>query len=148
MANAPATVIADELPSPAERPEADVVIYDGHCQFCRRQVKRLNWFDCQKKLAYVSLHDPEVASRYPDLSHEQLMREMVVVERGGRRHGGADAFRYLSRRLRRLWWAMPFLHIPGLMWLWRWLYRVVANNRYLFGGKHDCDDGSCSLHRG
>src|SRR5689334_7244326 len=71
------------LPSPAERPDADVVIYDGHCRICTAQIRKLAWWDCQGKLSYLSLHDPEVAKRYPDLTHERLMEEMVVVDRGG-----------------------------------------------------------------
>ena len=104
-----------DLPTPEERPRADVVIYDGNCRICMRQVARLAWWDCQARLAYLSLHDPEVARRYPDLSHEMLMRDMYVVDQGGRRHRGAEAFRYLSRRLRRLWWLAPVLHIPFSM---------------------------------
>ena len=51
----------------------------------------------------MSLHDPLVGERFPDLTHEQLMEQMYVVDRAGRRHGGAGAIRYLSRRLPRLW---------------------------------------------
>ena len=134
------------LPTPAERPDADIVIYDGHCRICTAQIKKLLWWDCQGKLAYLSLHDPEVARRFPDLTHEQLMREMVVVDRHGKRHPGAEAIRYLSRRLRRLWWLAPILYIPLSLPLWRWLYRQVAKRRYKFGKTAECDGGTCSLH--
>ena len=50
-----------ELPTVLERPEADVIIYDGHCRFCRGQVERLSRWDTGGRLAYLSLHDPEVA---------------------------------------------------------------------------------------
>jgi predicted DCC family thiol-disulfide oxidoreductase YuxK len=134
------------LPTPADRPEADVVIYDGNCGICTAQVHKFPWWDCQEKLSYLSLHDPEVARRWPDLSHDRLMQEMVIIDRQGKRHWGAGAIRCLSRRLRRLWWAAPFLHIPGSMLIWRPLYRWVARNRYRLSGKA-CDDGACALHR-
>jgi predicted DCC family thiol-disulfide oxidoreductase YuxK len=134
------------LPAPAARPQADVVIYDGHCRICTGQVKNLERWFAGGKLAYLSLHDPEVSTRYPDLSHDDLMREMYVVDRQGRRHGGAAAIRYLSRRLPRLWCIAPLLHLPGTMPLWSWLYRQVANRRYRFGRIESCDDGSCRLH--
>jgi predicted DCC family thiol-disulfide oxidoreductase YuxK len=139
------------LPSIHDRPDADVVIYDGHCQFCRRQVERLDWLDGGGRLAFLSLHDPLVAGKYPDLTHERLMEEMVVVDRHGRRHGGASAIRYLSRRLPRMWLLAPFLHIPGLMPLWKWLYRQVAARRYRWnspGEAAECSDGACRVHRG
>jgi predicted DCC family thiol-disulfide oxidoreductase YuxK len=74
------------------------------------------------------------------------MQEMVLVDGSGRRHHGADAMRYLSRRLPRLWPLSPLLHLPGSLPFWRWCYRRVANWRYRLGGRIACDDGSCGLH--
>ena len=95
MADAACPNAADRLPTPAERPDSDVVIYDGHCRICTAQVRKLPWWDCQKKLSYLSLHDPEVARRWPDLSHDRMMQEMVIVDHNGNRHWGAEAIRYL-----------------------------------------------------
>ena len=142
----PAAKPSRALPTPAERPDADVVIYDGHCRICTAQIRKLAWWDCQGRLAYLSLHDPEVARRWPDFTHEQLMKEMYVIDRHGKRHPGAEAIRYLSRRLRRLWWLAPILYIPFTLPLWSWLYRQVANRRYKFGKTADCDGGTCQLH--
>ncbi len=137
---------ARPLPTPAERPGSDVVIYDGECRICTAQVGRLPWWDCRKRLSYLSLHDPEVARRYPDLKHDDLMREMLIVDRLGGRHWGAEAIRYLSVRLRRLWWLAPVLWLPGTMPLWRWMYRQIANRRYKFGKLDECADGACAVH--
>ncbi len=135
-----------KLPSPADRPGAAVVIFDGHCKMCTAQVKKLPWWDCQSKLSFLSLHDPEVAQRYPDLTHDRLMQEMYIVDATGNRYRGAGAIRFLSRRLRRLWWLAPVLHIPFSLPLWQWLYRQVADRRYRFGRLDDCDSGACQLH--
>ncbi len=137
---------SDDLPRPEQLPGADVVIFDGQCVFCRGQVERLRRWDGKGRLAFLSLHDEAVARRYADLTHEQLMREMVVVDRRGNRHAGADAIRYLSRRLPRLWLLAPLLHFPGTMWLWRRLYQFVAQRRYRLRGKTTCDGGTCHLH--
>jgi predicted DCC family thiol-disulfide oxidoreductase YuxK len=135
-----------ELPTPTDRPGADVVIYDGHCRLCTAQVKRLARWDGGGRLAFLSLHDAEVARRYPDLAHDALMQDMYVVDRAGRRHRGAAALRYLSRRLPALWWLAPLLHVPGSLPVWQWLYRQLANRRYRFGKAEGCDDGSCAVH--
>jgi predicted DCC family thiol-disulfide oxidoreductase YuxK len=135
------------LPTPDELPKADVVIYDGNCRFCRGQVERIARLDGRNRLAFMSLHDEEVYRRYPDLTHEEVMQEMVVVDGAGRRHKGAASIRYLSRRLPALWALAPLLHIPLSMPLWRWLYRLVAQRRYRIAGKIDeCDDGACKVH--
>ena len=136
------------LPSPADRPQADVVIYDGNCGICTTQVRRLAGFDGGARLAYFSLHDEEVYRRYPDLTHDALMRAMVVVDRQGNRHIGAAAIRYLSRRLPRLWWLAPLMYLPFSMPLWRRLYRIVADRRYELSARSgQCADGACAVHR-
>ncbi|MEM8866082.1 MAG: DUF393 domain-containing protein [Planctomycetota bacterium] len=142
-----------KLPSPAERPEADIVLYDGQCNFCRASVTKLVWWDCQDKLAYLSLHEPEVAERWPDVSLDRLHEEMCIVERPasphpGRQHWGAEAIRYLSLRLRRLWWLAPVMYFPGIMLLAKPAYRFIARNRYLIAGKaEECESGTCSIRR-
>ena len=140
------------LPDPDQYPDRDVVIYDGHCEICTAGVRRIEqldrWgkvFGLSGRVAFLSLHDPRVSERYGDLSYDRLMEEMVVVNKGGGRYGGADAIRYLSRRLPLLWIFAPLLHLPGTLWLWRWMYRLVAKNRYRWN-RHQCEGGTCSLH--
>jgi predicted DCC family thiol-disulfide oxidoreductase YuxK len=134
------------LPDPDSVSDADVVIYDGQCNFCRSQVEKLRRLDCcGNRLAFISLHDPRVADRYPDLTHDAMMEQMFVIDRAGRRHGGADAVRYLSRRLPTLWPVAPLLHIPFSAGLWRWGYRQIAKRRYKLAGK-TCDEDACSIH--
>lgn len=148
MPSAVASARPAGLPHPDDFPGAEVVIYDGHCQFCTRQVERLARWDGRGRLAFLSLHDPLVAERYPDLSHDQLMEEMYLIRRDGRRLGGAAAFRYLSRRLPRLWPLAPLMHIPFSLPLWACCYRAVARQRYRWNKKHgrSCDGDSCSVH--
>lgn len=136
------------LPSVAERPDADVVIYDGDCRFCTQGAQSLARWDKGKRLAFISLHDPQVSQRWPDLTHEMLMEQMYVVDRHGRRHGGAAAFRYLTRRLPRLWLLAPVMHIPFSLPLWQWGYRQVAKRRYKIAGKNGggCDGDACAVH--
>ncbi|MCO8121868.1 DUF393 domain-containing protein [Stieleria sp. TO1_6] len=143
----------DGLPDPAELPQADVVIYDGDCNFCIGQVKNLHRLDCcGGRLSFLSLHDPRVGERYPDLTKQQMMAQMYVVDRQGRRHGGGDAVRYLSRRLPLLWPVAPILHVPGTARLWRWGYNQIAKRRYRLAGKKSdttvCKNDSCAVHFG
>ncbi|WP_442507927.1 thiol-disulfide oxidoreductase DCC family protein [Novipirellula sp. SH528] len=135
-----------KLPDPDENPDADVVIYDGQCNFCTSQVsnlRRLDWGG--SRLTFLSLHDKRVAERYPDLKYDDLMKQMYVVDRDGGRHGGADAVRYLTRRLPTIWIAAPILHIPGSAGLWRWMYNQVAKRRYKIAGK-SCENDACEIH--
>lgn len=126
------------------RPDRDTVLYDGQCRFCRGQIAALRRFDLAGRLRFLSLHDPEVSRDFPELSADDLMKEMYVVDREGRARPGAEAVRYLSRRLPLLWPLAVPLHVPGSLPAWKWLYRLVARNRYRLAGR--CDEGTCHLH--
>jgi len=127
--------------------EKDVVLFDGQCNFCRSQIGILRRLDGGHRLEFVSLHDPEVAKQFPDLTLEQMMEQMWIATSNGQRHGGAYAVRYLTRRLPILWALAPLMHIPGSMPIWSFLYRQVAKYRYKIAGR-DCDEGgTCSVHR-
>ena len=141
--DSPAVAVDPLLPDMDEIAGAELVIYDGHCNFCRAQVKRLAWFG-PGRLTFVSLHDERVQTRFPELTHEQLMQEMFVVTPTGQKYGGARAIRYLSTRLPRLWFLTPLLHLPFSMPIWAFLYRQIAKSRYRLAGK--CDNGSCNIH--
>ncbi|TWT53311.1 hypothetical protein Pla22_09400 [Rubripirellula amarantea] len=133
------------LPDPDDLKDSNVVIYDGQCNFCRGQVNNLRRLDIGgKRLSFISLHDPRVKERYPDLSHDDLMAQMYVIDRDQNRYGGSDAVRFLSRQLPLLWPVMPILHIPGTAGLWRWGYHQIAKRRYKLAGKN-CEDGVCKI---
>lgn len=135
------------LPAPAELPNAPVVIYDGHCKFCSGQVRNLARWDGQGRIAFLSLHDPEVTRRWPDLTHDLLMEQMYLIDPTGQRHSGAAAFRYLTRTLPKLWLLAPMMHLPCSLPIWQFCYRQIAKRRYLLGKTESaCDDGACKVH--
>lgn len=131
-------------PSVSSPPRRDTVLYDGQCRFCRGQIALLRRLDHAGRLEFTSLHDPHVATAFPELSRKDLLDEMVLIDTRGRTWRGAAAVRYLSRRLPVLWPIALPLHLPGSMPLWNSLYRLVARNRYRIAGR--CDDGTCRLH--
>ena len=124
-------------------PPRDTVLYDGACRFCRGQIAVLRTLDVLRRLEFTSLHDPSVARDFPEISRDELLAEMIIVDRRGRTRRGADAVRYLSRRLVALWPLAVPLHVPGTMPLWNGIYRFVARNRYRIAGT--CNDGTCRL---
>lgn len=120
----------------------DIVIYDGRCSFCRFQISLLRTLDICKKLKFISLYDDIVSEQFPMLSREDLLKQMYVVSSTQFIYGGAEAIRYLSRRLILLWPMAILLHIPYSMFFWDKIYRFIARNRYLIAGK--CSD-SCAI---
>lgn len=127
----------------ARHPDHDTVLYDGECRFCRRQIALLRRLDLTGRLRFTSLHDDTVARDFPEIPFADLMDRMFVVDRGGRARGGAEAVRYLSRRLVPLWPLAVLLHIPGTLPLWSRLYAWIAARRYGLAGR--CSDDTCKI---
>ena len=140
------SAIETGLPTPADRPNADTVIYDGKCGFCQHQMGKLDRWDKDGQLAYVSLHDPQVAERLPELSKDDLMREICLVSKAGQRIHGADAFKYIARQLRAPWPVSLAMRIPLSMPVWRFLYRQFARQRHRLSQRYACKDDSCEVH--
>ena len=136
-------VESNSLGDPEDRPEAEIVIFDGNCRFCLAQVQRLARWDRGSRLAFLSLHDPRVTECCPELTRKQLMENLYLVDQNGNYHYGAAAFRILSRRLPILWPIAPLLNCPGTLSLWQWTYQQVAKRRYRLG--QTCDDGQCKV---
>jgi len=147
MATASKTEQNTKLPGPEDRPGTSMVIFDGNCRICTGSVRILYRLDWGKKLSFLSLHDDAISQIAPDLTHDQMMKEMWVVDLNGRYHPGVKGIRYLSRRLVLLWIAVPVLHIPGTLPIWSWAYNKFASIRYRFGRNKDEDCGdACSIH--
>lgn len=129
-------------------PGQDTVLYDGECRFCRSQVAMLRRLDLGRRFTFRSLHDPSVAADFPEISHDDLLSQMYVVDTVGAARGGVDAVRYLSRKLVPLWPLAVLLHVPGSMPLWTACYRFIARNRYRIAGRWgggSCDNGTCRI---
>lgn len=139
--------VPQHLPSPEDCPGVDVVIYDGKCNFCISKVRGIASKDSRGRFAYLSMHDPAVAQRYPDLDPQRLNFEMCLVDNWGKRYWGIYAIRKIAARVPSMWWLAFLLYIPGAMLVAKWIYGRVARRRYRLGGMADCDSGSCQVGR-
>jgi predicted DCC family thiol-disulfide oxidoreductase YuxK len=102
------------------------VLYDGECSLCTRWARRFDRTLRHHGFALATLQSKRAGNF--DLS------EMRVVTPDGRAFGGADAVIEIARRI---WWACPLFalaQIPGVMPLFRAVYRWLAANRHCIGG--------------
>lgn len=124
---------------PAERP---VVVYDGHCGYCRRQVERLQRWDTRDQFEYVPRQAKGLDERFPALAEGDFNTGLRLIDRDGRIHVGADAIYLISRRLPRTKWAAWLYRVPGINWISQRAYAWIAKNRYRLAGS--CESGACS----
>jgi predicted DCC family thiol-disulfide oxidoreductase YuxK len=109
---------------------APVVLYDGHCGFCRRWSRRLARWDGQGRIRQVPYQKREGIAGLPVIADADLDRALHVVLPGGRVACGAHGIIALLPWLpggRPLGWLAS---IPGMASLADRLYQVVARRRH------------------
>jgi len=104
------------------------VLYDSACGFCRRWVPF--WEETLKKRGFhvVPLQSDWIAEKL-QLSEEELASDFRLFLADGEQVAGADAYRFLMRRI---WWAKPLYWLstlPFLRSLFDAGYRAFADNR-------------------
>src|SRR5213082_3498160 len=113
--------------SPVKRP---TILYDGRCRMCTASAERIRAWDKQARLDLLSLHDPAVATRFPEIRREAVLESMHLVLPGGNVLIGADAVRGILRYLPGLRWLGLAWFVPGFSSLAAVGYAWVARNRY------------------
>lgn len=119
------------------------VIYDGHCGFCRRSVEQLKVMDLFDKCTYIDFHSVSLVQVHPDLTKEMAASQMYVVTPDQKIYGGFFAFRQLAWLMPMMFPLLPFMYLPGAQWLGSRIYRLIAQNRYLFHFNQTCQDNRC-----
>lgn len=111
----------------AERPKP-LLIFDGDCGFCRKWITR--WQSMTgDRIDYAPYQ--EVAEEYPQISPQEFVTAVQLVDTDGQIYGGAEAvFRALAQVPGKDWGLWFYRHVPGFAPVSRAVYRFVAGNRY------------------
>jgi len=131
-------------------PRKYVLLYDGHCPFCRKQSKNLQALARRRTLVASDFQAPGVLEQFPGLSHDACMKAMHLVVPDGRVFRGVEAAVQAVATRRIIGWFAYFYYVPGFRQLCDALYAFVAAHRYQFWGRSvaqsQCEQGTCSLH--
>src|SRR3984885_5580031 len=109
---------------------APLLIYDGHCGFCRI------WMEYWKaitagRIAYAPSH--EVGSLYPQIAAKNFSESVQLVLPGGEVLSGARAvFVTLTRAPGMAWLLWIYHHVPGFAPATEAAYRLIAGHRTVF----------------
>jgi predicted DCC family thiol-disulfide oxidoreductase YuxK len=110
------------------------VIYDAQCGFCSASRRFAEGFDTRQQLHFVSMHEPDLLSRFPQLHGLDLNGSMHVLTPDGRVHREIEAVRAILRQLPGLQWMALLFGLPGVHALGNLGYRWVARNRMCLMG--------------
>lgn len=120
----------------------DVLLFDGHCVFCRRQALRLKrWTD----VVIVDFQVPFALNAFPGVTHEACMKRLHLVDGEGRVWAGMEAVVHTLGR--RPWGELSYAYYaPFIRFFCDFWYGWVGRHRYFLWGKTESCDGTCSLH--
>jgi len=123
-----------------------VVLYDGRCRLCTAGAERIRAHDTERALEVLSLHDPEVAARFPSITRDAVLKEMHFVRLDGSLKRGHEAVREVLRVIPRYRWLSLFWMLPGFQFVADGVYKWVARNRYRFNRTVTCEGDVCRMH--
>jgi predicted DCC family thiol-disulfide oxidoreductase YuxK len=120
------------------------VFFDGACPLCLRSRKIISLMDLFSRIDFVDFRALNAEALPKGVDLKNLEGEMHLVTPRGRVLKGYDSFRWMAARLPATFWLTLFLHIPGVPYLGRKIYRWVAKNRLELVKIEGSD--SCPLH--
>jgi predicted DCC family thiol-disulfide oxidoreductase YuxK len=113
------------------------LIYDGDCEFCRRQVRMVERWDTQSRIEPVPFQQAELDSY--GVSREAVEEAMHLVSPSETVWRGSAAAREILRLLPRGRLLAWLFRLPGAMFMAERAYRWIAKRRHRFG----CDSVVC-----
>jgi predicted DCC family thiol-disulfide oxidoreductase YuxK len=123
-------------------PARPIVVYDGECPYCRKQVGKMKRHDVDEVFDYVPRQTEDLEQRFPKLAEGDFNTGLRLIETDGTIFVASDAIYHIARRLRG-WRNWTWLYrVPGLKQLLRAIYAWIARNRSKLG---PCTDERCDI---
>ncbi len=120
-----------------------VIVFDGQCGFCRGQIRRLEAWDRDRRIEFVSSNSPGLSERFPILAGADFNTGLRLIDSAGRVSVGPDALYHVARLLpywRRIAW---LYRLPCVPFIARRIYGWVAARRHSLG--RDRGEPSCPV---
>jgi predicted DCC family thiol-disulfide oxidoreductase YuxK len=128
------------------KPGQGIVLFDGHCAFCKMSIsiiQKLDWFG--KLHMQSARNQADLPPCDVPLDLEKIFEEMhLVTPDHHRAYAGFSAFRWMAWRLPLTALFAPFMYLPGVLWVGNRIYRLIARNRF---NLVPCHDGACAVPR-
>ena len=111
-------------------PDDPLVIFDGHCGFCRIWIEYWKTLT-EGRVAYAA--SQEVGGLYPQIPAKNFSESVQLVLPGGEVVSGARAVFMTLTYVRGMFWVLwAYHHVPGFAPLSEAAYRLIASHRTFF----------------
>ncbi len=120
------------------------VIYDSECKFCIAQIDLIKKLSLnQTRLLYLPRNSENIEKTIPKVKEFDFSKGLLFVNEDGKIFIGADAIYYISLNLKVLRYFSFLYLIPFLKPLFKFMYYLVAKNRYFLS--KFCNSENCSI---
>ncbi len=106
------------------------VYYDAECAVCQVSADMLNGTNASDNFELINVHTAELPEGF---DRSKMLEEIYLATPDGKVHKNADAILVI---LHSYWYLRPLVWIgrlPGFVHILRYLYGLLARNRYRFG---------------
>ena len=108
------------------------MVFDGNCNFCGLWIQRWRQLT-DDAIDYLPSQDPQIASRFQEISREHFENSVQLIEPDGEVFSGAEAvFRTLARNPKMEWPLELYLSSPAFSGFTEGAYKFVASHRTIF----------------
>ncbi len=131
-----------EATSEADLRDTYVIVYDDHCNICKKSRQMLSEHELRESIVTLGAHTDLARTMY---SHLPIGKKLVVARPDGTAAVGGEALiasMGLTKKYHRL--ARTLSRFSGTRWAVEIAWRAIARNRMLFSRAVKCDD-ACGL---
>ncbi len=130
--------VPPDAPTSGSPGRPHTVVYDGHCNICKKLVRALKQWDSNGELEILPSQTPGLGARFPWIPPRAYLESVQVIQgRTGRTWQGAAAIERLLDVLPKGKFISWVFAIPFVRPLAEKFYRWFARNRYHLGcGEH------------
>ena len=108
-----------------------MVYYDGACELCRSQMRKIQSQDKHNRLILQDITDADFFPEDQGFEKGELHRFLYVKDSKGATRKGVDAFVWIWRTTDHRWKAV-FFEIMGVNFVAKIFYKIISSFRYSF----------------
>mgnify|MGYP001196128199 FL=1 len=114
------------------------VFYDGKCSACTIEIGYYKYLKTTEPIEWIDIHQQMAVLKQYNLTFEQSMKTMHVLDSQNQFHKGIDAFIMIWSVLPLWRWFSVVIRFPIFYHVSYILYEMYAFCRYRWHGYHKC----------
>ncbi len=121
-----------------------IIVYDSQCNFCISQINTIKKLVLNKDIFdYQPRNNADLELAIPKIKTFDFSKGILFINKDQEIYIGSDAIYHISNNLKVLHYFSFLYQIPFLKPIFKFLYFLIAKNRYFLS--RFCNSDNCSL---